>query len=486
MKKFNKLYFILLLISWLMLPSIVNAASTQSKLVLECPESEYDEKEEGVICSISLEIPEDEKISFKSVSFKLSKSLLGEEASIESAAEDIEISGSFDNGFTIARKNDGSFSSSEKLMVISNITLPSIDKATYNKSKSQYEYTINLTSIKFVDTAKNAYSISEAKTSIRLLSTDATLKSITLNSKALSGFNSKATQYKFTTDEEFIKISAVANNQNATITLNNEGAITKEIKNKEISMDYGSSNIVLTVTSESGATKSYTIYVFRPYYLFPGYDFEFDSKTNTYTLNVSGATKYFAICSYDAEKSKFVKKDNTLCMKLNVLQDVYGLTSDSTTYWDTLKLNGTSIAAEYSSWSEKQVFENMDIETDAEGNQTLYKTLGELKEGANTLSFSINTNYPTYVVNINRSDAVASDEVNTGSNNNANNSSEANDSTTGKTDNTNNKEDKTSTDSTVENPKTGLATYTIVILGIASLAGGIFYYLKKKNLIKKI
>jgi len=41
-------------------------------------------------------------------------------------------------------------------------------------------------------------------------------------------------------------------------------------------------------------------------------------------------------------------------------------------------------------------------------------------------------------------------------------------------------------DDTVESPKTGIVTYSIVILSGALLAGGTYYYLRKKNLLKKI
>lgn len=41
-------------------------------------------------------------------------------------------------------------------------------------------------------------------------------------------------------------------------------------------------------------------------------------------------------------------------------------------------------------------------------------------------------------------------------------------------------------DATVESPKTGIVTYTIAIVGGALLAGGTYYYLRKKNILKKI
>jgi len=41
-------------------------------------------------------------------------------------------------------------------------------------------------------------------------------------------------------------------------------------------------------------------------------------------------------------------------------------------------------------------------------------------------------------------------------------------------------------DDTVESPKTGIVTYTVAIVSVALLAGGTYYYLKKKNILKKI
>jgi len=501
MRNFKKLFFVLLLVCAMLLPNIVNAA-TKAKVVLECTDSEYDEKEEGVYCSVGLEIPEDETISFKSISFTLAKSYVGDVATFEAANDNIVVSGSFDNGFTITKKNNGTFSSSDTLLEIENITMPGIDKATYEKG--QYNFNMKVTNVKLVEDDKNTYSATDYSNTIRLLSIDNTLSSISIDGTALAGFNPKASLYKYSTTNGTIKLSATASNQNATISVGTGNAVKKELKNKELSLPYGDTDIVITVTSESGVAKTYTIYAFRSYKLFPGYDFEFNSKLSTYKLNVGKDVTKFALCYYDESKNAFVKKDNVLCINTGVLEDVFGInpssSKDSQTYYKTLKLNGTYVTADYASLSSKEIYDRMEIVTDADGNQTLYTILGNLKDGDNTLTFSVDELHPEYKVTINKgesSDATA-DGVGSGGDSSSNNGSTSNNgsssnngstanggssSTNGSTSNSGN---NTVADSTTENPKTGIVTYTLAILGLAAVAGGTYYFLRKKNIIKKI
>lgn len=487
MKKFNRFYLFVLL-GFLLFPSLVNAA-TDANLVLDCTETEFTEKEEGVYCTVSLNIPADETQAFKTISFNISKDAVGDEAEFEAAKDEIKISGNFGDGFTIKKDKDATFTTSEPLMIIKNIKLPGTDAAKYENGG--YYYNLKMTNVKLTD-AKTTYSVGEDKSTlkIRLKSADATLKSISIDGNALNGFNPKALEYKFTTSNDSIKLSAATNNQNAKVAVNSDSiGVVKEIKNKKIDMDYGSSTIVLSVTAESGATKTYKIHMFRPYFLFPGYDFEFDSKTNTYNLNVSGSIEKFATCSYDPDNSKFVGKDNTLCMRLDVIQDVYGIEVSQSTYYQTLKLNNVNLAAEKASWSDKEIFNNMEIVTDADGNQTKYEILGELKEGENTLSFTIAKNFPTYTIKIKRSDSVKSDADKNKTDEGAAGKGSGGSSTSSSSNSTTNKNNSTSStvkDETVESPKTGIVTYTLAILGLAGIAGGTYYYLRKKNIIKKI
>lgn len=493
MKNFKKLFFVLMLVCVMLLPNVVNAAGTQSKLVLNCDGGAvYDEKEEGVSCSVSLEIPTDENVAFKSISFKLDKSYVGEEAIFEKASDDIVVTGDFENGFVVTKKDNKTFTKNESLVVFENIIMPGIDKATYEKN--EYKYTMKVNNIKAVVDDKTSFNLDEAKATLRLLSIDNTLSSLTIDGAALEGFNSKATLYKYTTSNGTITLAAKASNQNATIAVDTFNAVKKEVKNRELQLPYGDTNITVTVTSESGVAKVYTIYAFRYYRLFPGYSFEFNSKNSTYKLNVGKEVEKFAICYYDESKNAFVKKDNVLCLNTGVLEDVFGInpsSNGSATYYKTLKLNGTYVTADYASLSSKEVFDRMEIVTGTEGNQTLYTILGDVKDGENTLTFSVDELHPEYKVTINKgeaSDALAggttSDEnvgIGGGNDESANKPSDNNNATGGIGGG-----NDTVQDSTVESPKTGIVTYTAIILAIAGIAGGVYYYLRKKNIIKKI
>ncbi len=91
-------------------------------------------------------------------------------------------------------------------------------------------------------------------TSIAPLSTVNTLSSITINGNNLSGFSSNITSYTLpSTQDDSITINAVRTDSKSTLS----GTGT-------FSLRYGSNRFNLTVRSESGATRTYSINVNRP------------------------------------------------------------------------------------------------------------------------------------------------------------------------------------------------------------------------------
>ncbi len=116
------------------------------------------------------------------------------------------------------------------------------------------EVSIKMKNIVFTDPAIDFQdvSIGDASTSIRIASTVNTLSSLTVSGATIN-FNANTTTYNVTIDASSTTISATATDSKASVS----GTGTK-------TLNYGANTFNVTVTSESGATKTYTINITRP------------------------------------------------------------------------------------------------------------------------------------------------------------------------------------------------------------------------------
>ena len=115
-------------------------------------------------------------------------------------------------------------------------------------------YKISLTNIEASDINHKLLTHNDIETTIQIVSDDNTLSNLTLTNATLKqNFNKNITNYESTTTSDNITISAIPTNKNAKVS--------GDIGNKKV--NYGSNIFTITVTSELGNTRKYTITVIR-------------------------------------------------------------------------------------------------------------------------------------------------------------------------------------------------------------------------------
>ncbi len=157
-----------------------------------------------------------------------------------------------------------------------------------------------------VDNNFNDQSLSDASTSIRIMSTVNTLSSLSASGATIS-FNANTTTYNVTIDAASTTISAKATDSKASVS----GTGTK-------TLNYGTNTFKVTVKSESGSDKVYTINVTRPdnrskdnslssLKLSKG-DIKFNKDTLTYNLDVKNDVTSIKIeATLSDSKASFVE-----------------------------------------------------------------------------------------------------------------------------------------------------------------------------------
>ena len=115
-------------------------------------------------------------------------------------------------------------------------------------------YKISLTNIEASDINHKLLTHNDIEATIQIVSDDNTLSNLTLTNATLKqNFNKNITNYESTTTSDNITISAIPTNKNAKVS--------GDIGNKKV--NYGSNIFTITVTSELGNTRKYTITVIR-------------------------------------------------------------------------------------------------------------------------------------------------------------------------------------------------------------------------------
>ena len=149
------------------------------------------------------------------------------------------------DGLVITKSNN---SQTENKIADLNIKIPK--ENTLNK-----EYTISLTDIDLSDINYNSESLPDATATIKVVSDDNTLSSLTItNGKLSPKFNKDKTNYTATVDKDSTTITATATDK--------EAKVTGDIGNKKL--NYGANHFTITVTSPLGNTKQYKITITRP------------------------------------------------------------------------------------------------------------------------------------------------------------------------------------------------------------------------------
>ena len=151
-------------------------------------------------------------------------------------------SGSNSTGFTIMNTNG--FSGNVTLGILQ-VTIPS--NATSNQI-----YKIGLTSINPSDVNYNDYFLQDVSSDVRIISNNDKLSSLSITGGSIN-FNTDTLTYSTTIDSSSATISATAADSNAVVT-----------GTGNVSLNYGNNTFNITVRSEAGTTRTYTINVNRP------------------------------------------------------------------------------------------------------------------------------------------------------------------------------------------------------------------------------
>lgn len=151
-------------------------------------------------------------------------------------------SGSNSSGFTIM--NTSGFSG--------NVTLGTLQVTIPNNAASNQIYKIGLTGINFSDVNYNDYFLQDVSSDIRIISNNDKLSSLSITGGSIN-FNPDALTYITTINNSSATISATAADSNAVVT-----------GTGNVSLNYGNNTFNITVRSESGTIRTYTINVNRP------------------------------------------------------------------------------------------------------------------------------------------------------------------------------------------------------------------------------
>lgn len=151
-------------------------------------------------------------------------------------------SGSNSSGFTIM--NTSGFSG--------NVTLGTLQVTIPNNAASNQIYKIGLTGINFSDVNYNDYFLQDVSSDIRIISNNDKLSSLSITGRSIN-FNPDTLTYITTINNSSATISATAADSNAVVT-----------GTGNVSLNYGNNTFNITVRSEAGTIRTYTINVNRP------------------------------------------------------------------------------------------------------------------------------------------------------------------------------------------------------------------------------
>lgn len=151
-------------------------------------------------------------------------------------------SGSNSTGFTIMNTNGFS----------GNVTLGTLKVTIPSNATSNQIYKIGLTSINPSDVNYNDYFLQDVSSDVRIISNNDKLSSLSITGGSIN-FNTDTLTYSTTIDSSSATISATVADSNAVVT-----------GTGNVSLNYGNNTFNITVKSEAGTTRTYTINVNRP------------------------------------------------------------------------------------------------------------------------------------------------------------------------------------------------------------------------------
>lgn len=224
----KKFIFTIIITLLMLIPSLVDAASIS--VSLSCPESAI----QGSTVQCKINVNSDVVVTGIAGNFNLNGLTY---SSLEAQ-----------NGFTVYSSSANGFALGNTTGKSGNFTVAVINLNVGSSGS------ISLRNLDISDNEYNSYSPSGNSSSIRLKSTNVDLAGLSISNGTLSPvFNANTTNYTATVDANNIVINATKGDNYQNIS----GTGTKNL-------NYGTNTFKVTVTAESGTTKTYTITITRP------------------------------------------------------------------------------------------------------------------------------------------------------------------------------------------------------------------------------
>ena len=417
----NKIGKILLICLLGIIPTTANAAGFSVNI--NCPSTSSAGAQ--ISCNISA-TPSGVTLNGVNGTFNLGSGLTFRGFTASSGFSDY--SGGSSSGFVLGKTSG--FSSTTTLGTL-NVAIPS--DATSNQT-----YTVGLTNVAASDTEYNDYNANSVSATIRIKSNENRLSSLSISGGSIN-FNPDTTSYSTTINSQTATISAIKKDSSSSMT-GNLGTV---------SLNYGTNTFKISVTSEIGVTRTYTINITRPdtrsknnylsslvvsntnisfnrdtlvYNLSTTSDnvqisatkddnkasvtgtgrFNLNYGTNTYRVNVTaenGSTRTYTI-NINREDTR---SSNNNLKSLTLSKGNLNFNKSTTTYNVDVDKDITSVKIEATLEDVKASFEN------GFGPRTI-----NLNPGNNTICIKVRNeigNVKTYTININREDGKSSDST---------------------------------------------------------------------------
>ena len=417
----NKIGKILLICLLGIIPTTANAAGFSVNI--NCPSTSSAGAQ--ISCNISA-TPSGVTLNGVNGTFNLGSGLTFKGFTASSGFSDY--SGGSSSGFVLGKTSG--FSSTTTLGTL-NVAIPS--DATSNQT-----YTVGLTNVAASDTEYNDYNANSVSATIRIKSNENRLSSLSISGGSIN-FNPDTTSYSTTINSQTATISAIKKDSSSSMT-GNLGTV---------SLNYGTNTFKISVTSETGVTRTYTINITRPdtrsknnylssllvsntnisfnrdtlvYNLSTTSDnvqisatkddnkasvtgtgrFNLNYGTNTHRVNVTaenGSTRTYTI-NINREDTR---SSNNNLKSLTLSKGNLNFNKSTTTYNVDVDKDTTSVKIEATLEDVKASFEN------GFGPRTI-----NLNPGNNTIYIKVRNeigNVKTYTININREDGKSSDST---------------------------------------------------------------------------
>lgn len=232
----NKIGKILLICLLGIIPTTANAAGFSVNI--NCPSTSSAGAQ--ISCNISA-TPSGVTLNGVNGTFNLGSGLTFKGFTASSGFSDY--SGGSSSGFVLGKTSG--FSSTTTLGTL-NVAIPS--DATSNQT-----YTVGLTNVAASDTEYNDYNANSVSATIRIKSNENRLSSLSISGGSIN-FNPDTTSYSTTINSQTATISAIKKDSSSSMT-GNLGTV---------SLNYGTNTFKISVTSETGVTRTYTINITRP------------------------------------------------------------------------------------------------------------------------------------------------------------------------------------------------------------------------------